>query len=153
MSEITFLASSKPFNIPDEIEEYNNRPVLNASEDIIFFSVQEIDDYWEERVNGLFSMPYVYEAGGVGNRLFLTYIEKYMEIGEVLEIYYVPSQNDFDEYKQRLLEHPEPIDINIGQYTYKTFNGLYRLNPKKWVEELSHRNYLSPYGITTFVNY
>ena len=98
-------------------------------------------------------MPYVYEAGGVGNRLFLTYIEKYMEIGEVLEIFYVPSQNDFDEYKQRLLEHPEPIDINIGQYTYKTSNGLYRLNPKKWVEELSHRNYLSPYGITTFINY
>ena len=76
MSEITLLASSNPFNIPDEIEEYNNRPVLNASEDIIFFSVQEIDDYWEERVNGLFSMPYVYEAGGIGNRLFLTYIEK-----------------------------------------------------------------------------
>ena len=104
-------------------------------------------------MNGLFSMPYVYEAGGVGNRLFLTYIEKYMEIGEVLEIYYVPSQNDFDEYKQRLLEHPEPIDINIGNYTYKTINGLYRLNPKTWVDELSHRNYLSPYGITTFVNY
>ena len=71
-----------------------------------------------------------------------------MDLGEVLEIYYVPSQNDFDEYKQRLLEHPEPIDSNIGKYTYQTINGLYRLNPKKWVEGISHRNYLSPYGIT-----
>ena len=72
-----------------------------------------------------------------------------MELGEVLEIYYVPSQNDFDEYKQRLLENPEPIEINMGKYTYQTINGRYKLSPKKWVEELNHRNYISPYGITT----
>lgn len=98
-------------------------------------------------------MPYVYEAEGVGNRLFLTYMEKYMELGEVLEMYYVPSQNDFDEYRERLFKHPEPIEINIGKHTYQTIYGLYQLNPKKWVEELSHRNYITPYGITTFVNY
>ena len=28
MSEISFLASSKPFEIPDEIEEYNNEQLL-----------------------------------------------------------------------------------------------------------------------------
>ncbi|WP_269089181.1 hypothetical protein [Pradoshia eiseniae] len=44
MSEITILPSSKPFNIPDEIEEYINRHAFNREEDIIFFSVQEIDD-------------------------------------------------------------------------------------------------------------
>ncbi|PQD96750.1 hypothetical protein CYL18_02355 [Pradoshia eiseniae] len=82
-------------------------------------------------MKGLFSMPYVYEAEGVGHRLYLACIEKYMELGEVLEIYYVPSQNDFDEDKQRLLEHPEPIEINIGKYIYQTFNGLYQLSPKK----------------------
>lgn len=29
MSEITFLASYKPFIIPDEIEEYNKKQTLN----------------------------------------------------------------------------------------------------------------------------
>ena len=76
-----------------------------------------------------------------------------MDLGEVLEIYYVPSQYDFDEYKQRLLENPEPIEINIGKYIYQTINGRYQLSPMKWVEELSHRNYFSPYGIIAFVNY
>ena len=35
MSEIAFLASPKPFNIPDEIKEYNNRPAFKREEDII----------------------------------------------------------------------------------------------------------------------
>jgi len=153
MTSITFLASSKPFRIPAEIEESNNRHLVKRGEDMIFFSVHEIDDYWKEKLDGLFSMPYVYEAEGVGNRFFLTYMEKYMELGEVIEMYYLPSQNDFDEYRERLLEHPEPIEINIGKHTYQTIYGLYQLNPKKWVEELSHRNYITPYGITTFVNY
>ena len=151
MSEIAFLASSKPFNIPDK--KYNYLPAFKREENIIFFSVQEIDKYWEEKLNGLFSMPYVYKAEGIGNRLFLTDIEKQMDLGEVLEIYYIPSQNDFDEYKQRLLEHPEPIEINIEKYTYQTNNGRFKLSPKKWGEDLSHRNYISRYGITTFINY
>ena len=37
MSEITFLASSKPFHIPDEIEEYNNRTFFEREEDFIGF--------------------------------------------------------------------------------------------------------------------
>ncbi|MEH7483418.1 hypothetical protein V7157_20610 [Neobacillus drentensis] len=76
MTQITFLASSKPFEIPDEIEEYNNRTVFEREEDVIFFSVQEVDDYWKKKIEGLFSLPYVYEVNGVGNRLFLTYIGK-----------------------------------------------------------------------------
>ncbi|WP_163103058.1 hypothetical protein [Peribacillus alkalitolerans] len=92
MTEITFLASSKPFEIPDEIEEYNKRTVFESEEDFIFFTVQEADDYWKKEIEGLFSLPYVYEVNGVGNRLFLKYIEKYMELGDVLEIYHVPNQ-------------------------------------------------------------
>jgi hypothetical protein len=41
MTEITFLASSKPIEIPNEIEEYNNRTVFEREEDVIFFSVQD----------------------------------------------------------------------------------------------------------------
>lgn len=153
MSEITFLASSKPFQIPAEIEEYNNRTVFKREEDPIYFSVQKIDDYWKDKINGLFSMPYVYEAKGVGNKLFLTYLEKYMELGDVLEIYQVPNQHAFQDYKQAIEEHHERIEVNIGSYTFQNIYGKYQLNPKKWLEELSHRTYLTPYGVTKFINY
>lgn len=153
MTQITFLASSKPFQIPDEIEEYNNRTVFEREEDAIYFSVQEVGDYWKDEIKGLFTMPYIYEAVGVGNKLFLRYIEKYMELGDVLEIYQVPNQHAFENYKQRMEEHPEPIEVNVGNHTYRTIYGLYQLNPKKWLEELSHRNYITHNGVITFVNY
>ena len=153
MTQITFLASSNPFQMPDEIKEYNNQTVFEREEDAIYFSVQEVDEYWMKKINGLFSMPYVYEAQGVGNRLFLTYIEKYMELGDVLEIYQVSNQHAFEEYKQRMEEHPEPIEVNVRSYTYRTIYGLYQFDSKKWLEELSHRNYITHYGITTFVKY
>lgn len=153
MTEITFLASSKPLQIPDEIEEYNNQRLFEREEDAIFFSVYEVDDYWKDEMNGLFSMPYIYEAQGVGNKLFLTYIEKYMELGDVLEIYHVPNQHAFENYKQRIKEHPEPIEVNVGSYTFRTNYGLYQFKSNKWLEELNHRNYLTNYGVTTFVNY
>ncbi len=144
MSEITFLASSIPFRIPDEIEEYNNRTYYEREEDFIFFSVSEIDDdYWKRKLEGLFSMPYIYEAFGVGNKLFLTYIEKYMDLVGVLEMYEIPNQNAFDEYRQRMEEQPEAIEVNTLRHTYKTIYGLYQFDSKKWVEELSHRIYIN----------
>ncbi|RFU70545.1 hypothetical protein D0469_06330 [Peribacillus saganii] len=60
MSEIIFLASSKPFKIPDEIEEYNNRKVFEREEEAIFFSVQEVEDYFKRKIEGLFLLPYIY---------------------------------------------------------------------------------------------
>jgi hypothetical protein len=153
MSEITFLASSKPFEIPDEIEEYNNRTVFESVEDFMFFSVQVIVDNWEKEVDGLFSLPYIYEVNGVGNCLFLTYIEKYMEIGDVLEIYSVPNQHAFEKYKKTMEANPEPIEVNVGSYSYRDIHGSYRLDSKKWLVDLSHRNYITHRGITTFVKY
>lgn len=58
MTEITFLASSKPFEIPDELADYNNRTIFEREEDVISFYVKEIGDYWEKEVEGLFSLPY-----------------------------------------------------------------------------------------------
>ncbi|MGP7819812.1 hypothetical protein [Niallia sp. 01092] len=153
MTEITFLASSKPFKMPDEIEEYNNRTVFEREEDFIFFTVHKMDDYWKREVEGLFSFPYIYEVNGVGNRLFLTYIEKYMEIGDVFEIYSVPNQHAFEYYMETMLAKPEPIEVNVGSYTYRDIYGTYQLNAKKWLEELSHRRYITHHGITTFVKY
>ncbi len=66
MTEITFLASSKSFKIPDEIEEYNNRKLFERKEEAIYFSVQEVDEFWRESTSGLFTMPYIYETPGSG---------------------------------------------------------------------------------------
>ena len=154
MSEITFLASSKPFIIPDEIEDYNNHTVFERMEDFIRLWVNEVDTFgWGKFVEGLFTMPYVYEISGAGNKLFLLYLEKYMETGDVLELLHIPNQNDFEYYQRRLTEVPEPIFINVKSLTYQDKYGTYQLNPKKWVEELSHKNYLTEFGVTTIVKY
>ena len=153
MTQITFLASSTRFKIPDEIEEYNKRSVYEREEDAIYFTVEKVDGYWKRKLTGLFSLPYIYEAHGVGNKLFHRYIEKYMEVGDIFELYHVRSQNQFDEFRRRMEEVPEPIEINVGSYTYQDIYGTYQLNTKKWFDELSHRTYISHHGITTFVKY
>lgn len=153
MTQITFLASSRRFVIPKEIEEYNNRTVFEKEEDAIYFTVDIVNEYWKKKLDGLFTMPYIYEAHGVGNKLFLRYLEMHMETGDVVEIYHVRSQNQFDEFRRRMEDAPHPIVINVGSYTYRDVYGTYKLNPKKWLEELSHRNYLTEYGVTTFEKY
>jgi hypothetical protein len=153
MTEIAFLASSKPFEIPDEIEGFNNAKVFKRVEDFIFFNVQEIDEFWGKVVEGLFSLPYIYEVNGVGNQLFLKYIEKYMDIGDVLEIFAVPNQHAFEKYKQKMQENPEHIEVNVGSCTYRDIYGSYQLSSKNWIEDLNRRNYCTQYGITTFVKY
>lgn len=154
MTGITFLASSKPFIIPDEIQEYNNRTVFERMEDWMSLWVSEVDTYgWGGFVEELFTLPYIYEISGAGNQLFLLYLEKYMEIGDVLEILSISNQHAFEYHQRRLIERPEPIVINVGSLTYQNIYGTYQLNPKKWVEELSRRNYLTEYGVTTIVKY
>ncbi|PMC34323.1 hypothetical protein CJ195_23860 [Bacillus sp. UMB0899] len=154
MSEITFLASSKPFKIPEEIQEYNNRTFFKRMEEFMSLWVIEVDaDGWGDLVKGLFSLPYIYEVSGADNQLFLLYLEKYMEEGDVLELLYFPNQHAYEYYQSKLMNNPEPILINVRSFTYQNKYGTYQLNPKKWVEELSHKNYLSEYGITTIVKY
>lgn len=154
MTEITFLASSKPFIIPDEIQEYNNRTVFERMEDFIRLWVSEVDaDGWGDLVKGLFTLPYIYEIFGADNRLFLLYLEKYMGEGDVLELLHFPNQHAFEYYQRRLMDNPEPIVINVGSLTYQNKYGTYQLNPKEWVEELSHKIFITEYGITTIVKY
>lgn len=153
MSEITFLASSRKFFIPQEIEEYNQHTEFENEEDYICFSVSKADEAWLQEVQGLFSLPYLYVAEGVGNRIFLTYLEKNMEIGDVIEVYSVPNQHALSIYRKNFEEDPEYIEVNVGSYTYRDRFGFFQFNPKKWIEELSHRNYMGPNAITTFVKY
>ncbi|MGM9985971.1 MAG: hypothetical protein ACI35O_01965 [Bacillaceae bacterium] len=154
MTEIAFLASLRPFIIPDEMKQFNKNPVVEREEDCIFFNVVEIDEeFWGEEIKGIFSMPYIYEAYGVGNVLFLKYIAKYMEIGAVIEIYAVPNQHDFARYKREMEKNQESILINIGSYTYQDIYGTYQLHPENWIEEIARRNYMTSHGVTKFVNY
>ncbi|WP_078552144.1 hypothetical protein [Bacillus alkalicellulosilyticus] len=153
MSEITFLASSKPFIIPDEIKEYNNRTYFERIEDMIGLGVHEIDPYWKDLVNDLFTMPYIYTIYGADNKLFLLYLEKYMEEGEILELLEIPNEHAFEYYKSRILEDPNPIIINVGSLTYQNKTEKYQLNPKKWVDELSHKIFVTHYCVTTIVKY
>ncbi|MCG1023756.1 hypothetical protein [Sutcliffiella horikoshii] len=154
MSSITFLASSRPFTIPDEIQEYYNKTTLEKGHQHISLWVRELDSLgWEEFAEDLFSMTYIYEIIGADSSLFLIYLEKYMEIGDVLELLYIPNQNDYKYYKRELVEAPEPIYINVRSLTYQDGNGTYKLDPKKWVEELSHRNFITEFGVTTIEKY
>lgn len=153
MSSIAFLASSRPLAIPQEIRDKQDRTDYKSEKEFLSFSVQPLDDYWLEETEGLLTLPYLYEAQGLENQDFLTYLEKYMETGDVLEVYSVPNQHRFSTYKQKLLESPEPIHVNVGSHTYQDTFGLYQLTHDNWVEELSHRLYLSQHGITTFVKY
>lgn len=153
MSSIAFLASLRPFAIPQEIQDKQNQINFKTEEEFLSFSVQLLDDYWLEETEGLFTLPYLYEASGLEDADFLRYLEKYMETGDVLELYSVPNQHGFSKYKQKLLERPEPIHINVGGHTYRDLFGLYQLTHDNWVTELSHRLYLSEHSITTFVKY
>ncbi|WP_338779770.1 hypothetical protein [Metabacillus sp. FJAT-52054] len=71
----------------------------------------------------------------------------------MLELLHFPNQHNFEYYERRLMDKPEPIEINAGSFTYQDKYGAYQLNPIKWAEELSHRNFLTEYGITTIVKY
>lgn len=64
ISLITFLASSKPFVIPKEIQEKQNQRNFKNEEELISFSVQPLDAYWLKETEELFSLPFIYEVQG-----------------------------------------------------------------------------------------
>ncbi|MEA3318653.1 MAG: hypothetical protein U9Q88_01410 [Bacillota bacterium] len=148
MSEIQFLATTKPFIIPKEIAE--NRVLF---ENGLSFFVTDLDPYWIKIAEQIMTLPYLYEARGLGNKDFWTYIDKYMEVGDVLELYRIPVQQWYQESIRNVLENPKHIKINIGSRTYQYEHGLFRFNEKIWLEELSHRILVTEYGVTTIENY
>ena len=150
MSAIHFLASSKALIFPEETDGHHIDGIYDTDTE---FSVMETDKEWQEIVQQIFSMPYIYETSGLGSPCFLIYLDKYMDIGDVMELYTMPVQHWHEEYIGRVLEKPEPISVNVGRYTYENKYGLFRLNPKKWQEELSHRTLVTDRGVTTIVKY
>lgn len=65
MSGITILASSKPFIVPDEIQEYNIRTYFKRIEASVSLWVNEVEVHgWEKLIEELFTMPHIYEISG-----------------------------------------------------------------------------------------
>ncbi|MFZ0446519.1 MAG: hypothetical protein WAM95_18205 [Bacillus sp. (in: firmicutes)] len=111
-------------------------------------------DEWEiEELRKITTMPYIYYVTGLGSEHFWLYVEKYMEVGDVLEVISIFQQDETDIYVQKMLDNPEPIDINVGSLTYKNAYGTFQLNPKKWVDDLKHRTLVAERGVTTIVKY
>lgn len=98
-------------------------------------------------------MPYIYEARGLGNKDFWTYLDKHMEVGDVLEFYTIPVQQWYQESIRNVIENPKQITINIRSLTYENEYGIIKLDEKKWLEELKHRTLVTEYGITTILRY
>ena len=151
MSGFIAIASSKEIILPSEIQEYNDKGIFDIPNKA--FSLSELHEWEEEGVKQAFTMPYIYDAGGVGDEYFWVYIEKYMEIGDVLEIISVPNQRYVYEHVQKILENPEPIIINVGSLTYENYLGCFQLNKKGWIDDLKHRILYTDRGITTIVKY
>lgn len=153
MSGFTAMASSKEIILPNEIQEYNNKRIYDIPNKE--FILSKLDEWEEEGVRQAFTMPYIYNIGGVmgGDDYFWVYIEKYMEIGDVLEIISVPNQAYVYEHVNKILDNPEPIKINVGSLTYENFLGCFQLNKKNWIEDLKHRTLYTERGITTIVKY
>jgi hypothetical protein len=149
MTEIQFLASSKPFSIPREIEESNG---FFFERGVSFF-VNNLDPYWTEIMQPFFMMPYLFEVRGLGNKNFWTYIEHFMEVGDVIELYHISVQNWYQDSIRKMMDNPQHISINIGSRTYENAYGTFKLNKKNWIEELSHRTLVTEYGITTILRY
>ena len=69
-------------------------------------------DEWEiEQLRKIITMPYIYYVAGLGSEYFWLYVEKYMEVGDVLEIISIFQQDETDIYVQKMLDNPEPIHI------------------------------------------
>lgn len=151
MSGFIAIASSKEITLPSEIQEYYNRGLFDTPNKA--FSLSKLHEWEEEATKQLFTMPYIYNTGGVGDEYFWIYIEKYMEIGDVLEIISVPNQRYVYEHLQKILENPEPIIINMGSLTYENYLGCFQLNKKYLIDDLKHRILYTNREITTIVKY
>lgn len=154
MSGYTFIASSKELVLPEEIEAYNRAGIFNEEGKCFDIrALTEQDEGERAALEKIFTLPYIYYVAGVGNSDFWLYVDKYMEVGDVLEIVNIVQQDKAAQLVQKMLDNPQPIQINVGSKTYQDQYGTYQFTQKNWVEELNHRTLVSDFGMTTIVKY
>lgn len=133
MTSHYFIATLKP--IPEYHSSENNYVFLNG-------------EAYKESLP--FTLPYVYELGGE-NIEFITFLDEFMEIGDVVEQYIFEEGRNG---RPLSFNYPEEArTINILKKTYKDQYGEYQLSEKKWKEELSKRTIASKRSVTTFIKY
>lgn len=112
MTGYIFLASSKEIELPEKIAEYNKRGIFDEPNKSFTLSVSTEQDEWEiEQLRKIVTMPYIYYIYGLGSEYFWLYLEKYMEVGDVLEIISIYQQDETDKYVRKMLDNPEPIHM------------------------------------------
>lgn len=153
MTTYTFLASSKKIQLPYELVAFNNARVFNESESFGIGELDGAEEWYKKNLNPIITLPYLYTVSGIGNDDFFLYLEKTMEVGDVLEIETIHSINHIDKSVAKMIRNPQPITINVGSLTYKNSYGEFKLHPKNWLEDLRHRTIVTEYGVTTIVKY
>lgn len=150
MTSIYFLASSKPFVLPERLQHYQEQQLYDLHQ---LFTISDVYEGWYEDMAPLLTLPYLYEVRGLENDAFFMYLESEMEVGDTLELFYMHNQGWHAEYVKQALEKQESIFINVGSLTYENQYGTFQLSQKNWVQELRQRTIVTDRGVTTIVKY
>lgn len=154
MSEITFLASTKPVLLLMKDEEEINTLETPLNSDVIDFWFNEVEMHdWDKRLSKLLTLPYIYEISDASHPIFLSYLESNFEEGDVFELIYFPNQNDLDLNLELINEKPSNILINLKSFIYQNNSGTFKINPKEWQSILKNKNFVTEFGVTTIVKY
>lgn len=113
------------------------------------FSIDSCEDYRNDSDFPL-TLPYVYEIYGYEKLSFISFLEEFMDFGDVVEIYEYWEGKSFP----KSINVPnEARTIYLLQYTYKDEFGEYQFNKKDWKDNLETRTVVSNRSVTTFVKY
>ena len=96
-----------------------------------------------------FTLPYLYEVYDDDLPLLML-LNELMAVGDVIELY------DYCEGVKGgsvVYRREEAVTVNFHQKTYQDQHGTYKLNPKKWLNDLATKRYLTDRSVTTFLKY
>ncbi|MEH7400525.1 MULTISPECIES: hypothetical protein [Bacillaceae] len=97
------------------------------------------------------TLPYVYEIFGYEKLSFISFLEEFMELGDIVEVY---EYCDGKELLPESINNPnEARTINLLQLTYKDELGEYQFDERNWMNELTTRRVVSKRSVTTFMKY
>lgn len=150
MTSIYFLASSRPIEISQRLQSYEEQPLYLAQQR---FSITDVYDTWYDVMQPLLTLPYLYEVRGLENDAFFMYLDSEMEVGDTLQLFYMHNQGWHENYVKRALEKQESIHINVGKLTYENEYGTFLFSKKNWINELRRRTLVTDRGVTTIVKY
>lgn len=118
-----------------------------------YLYLEQLEEYYYDKVKHLFTMPYLYESEGGFGDYFYDYLQNRMELGDTIELFEILDPEKDDELLKGIHLFPYAIQINIHDLTYQNEYGTFLLNKKNWVEDLKHRPLIVPDGITVIRNY